>query len=252
MTGHKEENHFTKKKLFTCNRMTYIAFTLGLFGSLHCVGMCGPLAIAFSNKADNTQSQNVSSALYYNLGRTATYSVLGLVFGILGSFLFVADLQKVVSILLGLLLIVSFLFNIDIDRSINQNSLVKKYYFSIKKYIAEIMNKSQAYHPFQLGLANGLLPCGLVYLALAGALSTGNILGGAGFMALFGLGTLPMLFALTTGFGLFPSHFRLHFRKILPYVTLCFGVFLVYRGLVVGMPMELDFWEAMRNPVMCH
>ncbi len=232
--------------------MIYVAFTLGLFGSLHCIGMCGPLAIAFSNQDGNTQSSNIKSALFYNLGRTATYTLFGLVFGILGRFLFVAELQKIVSIILGILLIVSFLFNIDLDRTINQNDAIKKYYFSIRKFIAEMMNKSQNYHPFQLGMANGLLPCGLVYLALAGALATGDIIGGAGFMTIFGLGTLPMLFALTIGMSLFSPNFRSRFRKILPYVTLFFGVFLVYRGVVVDMPMELDFWEALRNPVMCH
>lgn len=232
--------------------MWYVAFTLGLFGSLHCVGMCGPLAIAFCNRAGNTPFQNVKSALGYNLGRTATYSILGLLFGILGSFLFLADLQKSISILLGILLIMSFLFNIDIDQSINQNSKVKKLYFSIRKTISRMMEKSQNYHPFELGMANGLLPCGLVYLALAGALATGSVLGGVAFMALFGLGTLPMLFILTTSTGLVSPTLRIRFRKILPYVSLCFGVFLIYRGVVVDMPTELNFWEALRNPIMCH
>lgn len=232
--------------------MWYIAFTLGLFGSLHCVGMCGPLAIAFSNRDKNTKFQNVVSALSYNLGRTVTYSLLGLFFGILGSFLFVADLQKIASILLGVLLVISFLFNIDIDRSINQNSIIKKYYFSVRKFISEIMNKSQDYHPFQLGMANGLLPCGLVYLALAGALATSSVIGGVTFMTMFGLGTLPMLFALTTGLGLFPANVRIKFKTILPYVTLIFGLFLIYRGVAVDMPGELDFWEAIKNPIMCH
>jgi len=232
--------------------MWYVAFTLGLFGSLHCVGMCGPMAIAFCNKEGNTHSQNVISALSYNIGRTITYSIFGLLFGLIGSFLFIADLQKGASIILGLPLIVSFLLRIDIDRSINKSSLANKFYFHVRTFISEVMQKSQNYHPIQLGMANGLLPCGLVYLALSGALATGSVLGGVFFMTLFGLGTLPMLFALTTGAGLVSTTMRLRFRKILPFVSLTFGIFLVYRGVVVEMPDELNFWEALLNPVMCH
>ncbi len=232
--------------------MWYVAFTLGLFGSLHCVGMCGPLAIAFSNRENNTKSQNVISALSYNLGRTFTYSLLGLFFGTLGSFLFIANLQKVISIILGVLLIISFLFTIDLDHAISNHRIFHSYYSRIRSLIGKMMQKSQKYHPFQLGMANGLLPCGLVYLALAGALATGSIFGGVGFMISFGLGTLPMLFALTTGIGFFPVSIRKGFRKVLPFVTLAFGCFLVYRGVMVDMPTELDFWEAVRNPILCH
>lgn len=232
--------------------MWYIAFTLGLFGSLHCVGMCGPLAIAFCNKQENSHIQNISSSLFYNLGRTAAYSILGLFFGVLGSFLFIADLQKTFSIILGVFLIISFLFNFDINKSINQNSIIKKYYLFVRTFISEIMEKAKEYHPFQLGMANGLLPCGLVYLALAGALATGSVIGSVGFMVLFGLGTIPMLFSLTAGIGFFTIEIRSKFRKILPYVTLLFGLFLIYRGFMIDIPTELNFWESIKNPVMCH
>jgi len=232
--------------------MWYVGFTLGLFGSLHCVGMCGPLAIAFSNRDGNSHARNVLSALSYNLGRTVTYSLLGLFWGAVGSFLFFADLQRLISVVLGVLLIISFIFTIDIDSTLSNYKLLNRYYSRIRSLISSMMQKSQDYHPFQLGMANGLLPCGLVYLALAGALATGSLIGGMWFMFSFGLGTLPMLFALTTGLGLFPLSIRQGFRKVLPYVTLAFGCFLIYRGIMVEMPVELDFWEALKNPVMCH
>lgn len=232
--------------------MWIIAFTLGLFGSLHCLGMCGPLAIAFCSREGASKSEQVQSAISYNLGRTVTYSLLGFLFGTLGSFLFVVDVQKWVSIALGLLLVISFIFTIDLEQYINGRSILKNYFFKVKNFISSIMEKSQSYHPFQLGMANGLLPCGLVYLALAGALATGDIKGGMLFMALFGLGTIPMLFALTTGFGFFTPVIKKKFRSVLPYVTLCFGVFLIYRGVAVNMPTELNFWEALKNPILCH
>ena len=232
--------------------MWIVAFSLGLIGSLHCVGMCGPLAIVFCTGENNTPSQTIKSALFYNLGRTFTYSILGLLFGFLGSFLMVTNLQKTVSIILGILLIVSFIFNINIDQSINGSTIIKKYHSSVRKFISQMMAKSKEYHPFQLGMANGLLPCGLVYLALAGAIATGSVINGIMFMALFGLGTLPMLFALVVSIGMFPKRIRNLFRPILPYVSLAFGLFLIYRGMAIDMPAELNFWEALKNPILCH
>jgi len=231
--------------------MWYIAFTIGLFGSLHCIGMCGPLAIAFCNKPENNKYQNIGSAISYNLGRTITYSLLGLFFGLVSSFLYVAHLQKLLSISLGTILVITFLLSIDLDKVINKNSTIKKYHALIRSIISKVMTRSKQQPPIFLGLLNGLLPCGLVYLALAGALATGSIIGGMSFMLFFGLGTIPMLFALTTGLGFFPTKVRFQFRKILPYVTLCFGLFLIYRGVVVEFPAELDFWESLKNPVMC-
>lgn len=232
--------------------MWYVAFTLGLFGSLHCVGMCGPLAIAFCGSGDADRYQVLKSSLGYNAGRTVTYTLLGMLFGLLGSFLFLADLQKLLSILLGLVLIVSFLFSVDLEKYISSTGMMRRYYRKVTKGISKILQQSSQYPPFILGMANGLLPCGLVYLALAGALATGGVLSGMGFMTLFGLGTVPMLLALTTGTSLVSPTLRFQFRKVLPYVTLCFGLFLVYRGVMVDMPTELNFWEALRNPIMCH
>lgn len=232
--------------------MWYIAFTLGLFGSLHCVGMCGPLAIAFCGAEHDSISSKLMSGLGYNLGRTITYAVLGLVFGLLGSFLFVADIQKALSIFLGGILVVSFLMSIDIDAKINAVPFVKNIYNKLRVAIGNLYQQSKKYPPIVLGMANGLLPCGLVYLALTGALATGDLLQGLIFMTLFGLGTIPMLLGLVLGFNFMNVSIRSKFRKILPYVTLFFGLFLIYRGIVIDMPAEMNFWEALKNPIMCH
>lgn len=232
--------------------MWYIAFTLGLFGSLHCVGMCGPLAIAFCNREGDGKGQLLVSSLGYNIGRTLTYALLGLLFGLLGSFLFIADIQKGLSIFLGGLLVFSFLMSIDIDAKINSIPAVKQVYVRLRVFISNLYSHSKAYPPFVLGMANGLLPCGLVYLALTGALATGDVIHGMTFMTLFGLGTIPMLLCLVMGANLVSPKIRHRFRKILPYVTLGFGLFLIYRGIMIDMPTEINFWEALKNPIMCH
>ena len=232
--------------------MYWVAFTLGLFGSLHCVGMCGPLAIAFCDKENDTSVQRMQSGMSYNLGRTVTYSILGLFFGLLGSFIVVVDLQKVLSIALGALLVFSFFLSYDIDQKINGLPAVRKFYDKLRLAISNMYSKAKQYHPFTLGMANGLLPCGLVYLALAGAIAAGSLMNGMIFMAFFGIGTIPMMITLVFGVKLLTPNMRFKFRRVLPYVTLFFGLFLIYRGLVVGMPEELNFWEMLKNPVMCH
>lgn len=232
--------------------MWYVAFTLGLFGSLHCVGMCGPLAIAFCNREGDDMRHRLSSSLGYNLGRTLTYTFLGLIFGLLGSFLFVADIQKALSIFLGGLLVFSFMMSVDIDAKINSLPAVKRVYDRLRIAISNLYNQTKKYPPFILGMANGLLPCGLVYLALTGALTSGDLVQGMIFMALFGLGTIPMLVSLVMGVNLVSPKFRSRFRKVLPYVTLGFGLFLIYRGVMIDLPVEMNFWEALKNPIMCH
>lgn len=232
--------------------MWYAAFTLGLFGSLHCIGMCGPLAIAFCAPDAKRTSAKLISSIGYHAGKTSTYAILGLLFGLLGSFLFIADLQKTISILLGLALVITFILSIDIDHKINSIPIVRRIYQQLRIAISGIYQQSRRYPSYILGMANGLLPCGLVYLALAGALATGDVLAGMFFMIFFGLGTAPMLIGLVLGMQWVSPRMKSRFRSVLPYVTLSFGMFLIYRGVVVDMPEHLNFWEALKNPIMCH
>ncbi len=232
--------------------MVYVAFTLGLFGSLHCVGMCGPLAIAFCGSEDDITSQRLISGISYNLGRTLIYSLLGLFFGFLGSLIVMVDLQKVLSIVLGVLLVFSFFMSYDIDSEINRLPFMNMFHNKLRLNISNMYGRVKQYHPFILGAVNGFLPCGLVYLALAGAIASDNLLEGTLFMALFGLGTFPVMLALILGYKLLKPNIRFLFRRILPYITLCFGLFLIYRGVVVDIPEVLSFWELLKNPVMCH
>lgn len=231
--------------------MLWIALTLGLFGSLHCIGMCGPLAIAFSHTKDDFFLSKIVSGLSYNIGRASTYGILGMLFGLMGSLLFIAHLQKALSIFLGVLLIVSFVIQLSYHNTSSWGWL-NSYYIKVQNAIQTLMGKRFQYHPYILGVANGFLPCGLVYLAIAGALSYGGVVSGMLFMFVFGLGTIPALFFFALGFQFLPIAYRSRIKKITPYVSLVFGVYLVYRGIVIDMPGELDFWTAIKNPVLCH
>jgi sulfite exporter TauE/SafE len=214
--------------------------------------MCGPLAIAFCNRPNATNSQILFNALSYNIGRTLTYTLLGIIFGSIGSFLFLVDLQKYLSVIIGAVLIISVLFSLDLESRFNKISFLSKINFYIKNKISKLVRLSQTKSPLSLGMFNGLLPCGLVYLAIAGALSSQTMMSGALFMMMFGLGTIPALFLLVIGSQSVSPKLRSRFRQVLPFVNILFGIFLIYRGVVVDMPESLNFWEAIKNPVLCH
>ena len=232
--------------------MFYMAFTLGLFGSLHCLGMCGPLAIAFTNRPNAGKLHTALSGLNYNLGRTFTYAGLGLLFGTLGSMVVLSDFQKVLSIVLGVILVASSLFGFSVSRQLFKSIHLSGLYNTYQKMVQNVIVKSKSHHPFTLGILNGLLPCGLVYVAIAGALASGSTTAGVFFMTLFGLGTIPMMFALSFGFKIIPTSIKNKLQNALPLISLAFGLFLIYRGFAVDMPKELDFWMAIKNPIMCH
>lgn len=230
--------------------MLIIAFTLGFFGSLHCLGMCGPLAIAFCQ--GQTQKEVVTKSLHYNIGRITSYAFIGLLFGLIGSLFVFTNLQKLLSVLIGIIMILSFFFSINLEERIRRLPLVKSFYNSVHKKISKAVSKSSQYPRLYLGLMNGFLPCGLVYLALAGSMATGNLIDGMTFMILFGLGTIPMMSTITIAVKLLSLRNRSKFLKTIPYVTLLFGVFMIYRGVSVQIPQELNFWEMLNNPIMCH
>jgi sulfite exporter TauE/SafE len=106
--------------------------------------------------------------------------------------------------------------------------------------------------PFAFGLMNGMLPCGLVYLGIAGALTMGTVWGGMGFMLFFGLGTVPAMMLVLWGQKWISASLRASLRNVYPYVMLCLGMYLIYRGSMSTFPLELNFVDALRNPVMCH
>ena len=232
--------------------MVYIAFTLGLFGSIHCIGMCGPLALTFGRRESGTIISNFISALSYNLGRTLTYIFMGLLMGVFGTLLLLTDIQQVVSIGIGILLIVSFAFSSPVLKKRFRIPFIDVYYAKIQKIIFKVMQSSGKYPVLILGMVNGLLPCGLVYLALIGALSSDDIINSAAFMGVFGLGTLPLMTLLIFGYNFLSPRVRMVMTKSTPYISLLLGVFMIYRGFAVEMPRGLSFLELLNRPILCH
>jgi sulfite exporter TauE/SafE len=216
--------------------MTYwTAFVLGLVGSLHCAGMCGPLTFALQ-QLPGSALRFVPSRLAYNLGRVVTYSLLGLVCGLAGKAISLAGFERGLSIALG----VALLAGLFISRKlvVSSSRLVER----LKTRMGALLRRRSFASQCLLGLLNGLLPCGLVYVACAGAASTGNIFHAAGYMALFGAGTVPMMLAIALSGRLMPFSLRLKLAKVIPVSVMVLAALLIMRGLSLGIPyLSPDF-----------
>lgn len=215
--------------------LLWTGLLMGLMGGFHCAGMCGPIALALPS-SDKSKWHYIGSRIYYNLGRVTTYSGMGLVFGFFGLSLSLAGLQQGVSILSGLLILLLQFFpgNLSgkVARTIKLPYLVNKIKHSFSTFFQKKGNRAL----YSIGLLNGLLPCGFVYLALAGSLSAGTVGGAALYMALFGLGTLPVMLVISISGRIISLNFRQKLHKLAPYAAVLIAILFILRGLSLGIP----------------
>lgn len=210
-------------------------FLVGLLGSFHCIGMCGPIALALPIHKQK-QFQKIASILSYNLGRVLTYAIIGLLFGIVGKTLFIGKYQQLFSIAIGMLLLL-ILFVPYFGKKIGSKKNLWSYQLKIQKKLSMLFSREKnILNLFIIGVLNGLLPCGLIYMAVAGALSTGNIQHAILFMFFFGIATIPMMFSIAL-FGNYVSmSIRHKINKAVPFIIATMAVLLVVRGLNLGIP----------------
>ncbi len=211
------------------------AFALGIVSSFHCVGMCGPIAFALPVYYLPTHKKLVG-ILFYHTGRIFIYAMLGLFFGFVGRQFYVAGLQQYFSIALGCIILL-ILLQTTIGKKFLQIKLFDQFQEKLQNIIAFYIQKKQLYGMLILGMANGLLPCGMVYLAITGALAAGNLLGGVAFMGFFGLGTFPAMFLLTYFGTVISLNVRNHMKKAIPFFIATMGILLILRGLNLNIPM---------------
>jgi sulfite exporter TauE/SafE len=207
------------------------ALTLGFLGSFHCAGMCGPIALALPLKNNNWLSR-VLSTLFYNSGRTITYALLGLLFGLIGKGFQMAGFQQVVSVATGVVMILTVLFPL-----IFRNRFKAKSFSIISKIQSSLSKKfaiSSYLSLFSIGLLNGLLPCGLVYTAVALAITSNDSITGMLAMVAFGLATSPMLIAISIIGNSLGIAIRRVFTKVIPYIVILIGLLFILRGLNLG------------------
>lgn len=228
----------------------FLAFSIGFFGSLHCLGMCGPLALGIHGLVN--PDNRIRHVLIYNGGRIISYAFLGLIFGLLGEFVVMYQMQKWVTIGLGIFLILLFFFSVSIEHVLLKMNWYARLYNKVSKRLGQIIQRYGVKSTFFTGMFNGILPCGLVYLALLGSFSMGNLLSGSVFMVAFGLGTAPAMIGIVLGYSFLPKSFQSKLRRVLVYMQLVVGVILLMRGINIGLPLEMDFISAMKNPILCH
>ncbi|QQS38208.1 MAG: sulfite exporter TauE/SafE family protein [Ignavibacteriales bacterium] len=211
------------------------AFVIGLFGSLHCIGMCGPIAFALP-VAQQTNVTFLLGRLLYNLGRVITYFFMGIIFGLLGGKVMMAGLQQSLSIALGLFIIIYVILPQKYKTKILLSSAIISVTTPLKKSIGSLFKKGTIPSLFFIGLLNGFLPCGFVYIGLAGAAATGDAFSGGMFMFLFGLGTVPIMFIASYFGKVISIDIRKKLLKAVPVFAVVIAVIFILRGMNLGIP----------------
>lgn len=228
------------------------ALAMGLVGNFHCLGMCGPIALAVP-LGSRKFAGRVLGALLYNGGRILIYASLGALFGIIGKGFNLFGYQQILSISLGVIIIAAVLIPRLARIGNRTTSVVGRFTGKLKsRFAKQLQNKSYG-SLFVIGLLNGLLPCGLVYLAMAGAVVVGNWYSGAAYMALFGVGTLPVMLSLPIISNWIGSGIRTKIRKALPVVLVVFGLLFILRGMNLGIQYVSPKMDAETETVhKCH
>lgn len=231
------------------------AIGLGFASGFHCIGMCGPIALSMGltkKQATNFYLQNLT----YQFGRIFTYAFLGAVLGIIGEGFEMAGFQKHLTIAVGILLIVMAVFSFGGKDFASKIPFFSKFLFKVKYNLGKLLQRADYKSRFTTGILNGFLPCGMVYMALTASLASGGIWQGASYMALFGLGTLPFMFAVVLAGNLMNQAFRLKVLKAIPVIMIILGGLFIVRGLELGIPYISPREEAMTiskdNNGECH
>ena len=234
--------------------MVFAGFILGLLGSLHCIGMCGPIAMMLPVSKTNSTKKHVQILLYH-LGRIVTYSLLGTVFGLVGKGLLLTGLQQQLSIFIGILMILLVVFPKISHTLTFKISPLTTVLNKLKLQLGLYLKKESYYAIFTIGFFNGFLPCGMVYLALVGAIAMGSLFESTLYMFLYGLGTVPLLSVLIYVKDAFSNTFRNQLQKAIPVFVIVIGVLFIVRGLGLGIPYVSPADNSLFlsvNPQLCH
>jgi sulfite exporter TauE/SafE len=215
--------------------MLYTAFIFGLISSFHCIGMCGPIAMMLPVDRGN-QAKKVSQILTYHLGRLTAYASIGLVFGLVGRGLYLAGMQQKMSIFIGVAMILVILIPEKVFARYNFSKPVFVLISKVKSTLGKQFKNKSYKSLFTIGLLNGFLPCGMVYVALFGAIAMQNEVLGVFYMILFGLGTVPMMSSVVYLQSFLTVPVRNKIQKAIPYVAVAIGIAFVLRGLGLGIP----------------
>jgi sulfite exporter TauE/SafE len=217
------------------NALPYLAISMGLLSSFHCVGMCGPISLALPVRKGNRFYQ-FAALLLYNIGRALTYSVLGMIVGLVGTTLaWMGFLNHLSVIAGGTMLLYVIISNISPSFTWAPafwNTFVQ----FLRKSMSHLLQKRSLGGWFLLGMLNGMVPCGMVYLALTSSVATGDVLSGGIFMLLFGMATFPAMLTIGVAKQWFTPERRGRMRRLTPVMVVMAGIWLVARGVLLQYP----------------
>lgn len=215
--------------------MLLSALILGLLGSFHCVGMCGPIAFLLPVNRQNNWIKFTQIFIYHG-ARILAYATLGLIFGLIGKSFNLFGIQQQISIIIGILMIVVILIPQKTFNKYNFSQPVYKLISKVKTALGVQLKKRTPDTFFTIGYLNGFLPCGLVYMAIFGAIAAGSIPQGMLYMVAFGLGTVPLMTTAIYLGNFLNTQIRTKIRKAIPVFVIIIGVLFILRGLGLGIP----------------
>jgi uncharacterized protein len=232
------------------------AFILGVISNLHCLGMCGPIALAIPLNR-SSKSTMLFGMLQYHIGRVLVYAILGYIVGYIGMGIKLFGVLQAISIIAGIGIIIYAWRKKLFKTSSSSSSINQKITSSFSKNMGKIMRSESPLKLFLLGALNGLLPCGMVYTALITAVVLGTPLLSATSMLAFGLGTLPGLVAFSVFAHQLGNPIRSKINRYLPYLVTVVGILIILRGMNLDIPYlspKVSFSEEKKEVVMdcCH
>ncbi|NGP89524.1 sulfite exporter TauE/SafE family protein [Fodinibius halophilus] len=209
--------------------------TFGFLGSFHCIGMCGPIALALPRKSKE-QVHYIFSRIIYNAGRITTYIILGSIAGFFSRIIAIGGYQQGLSITIGALMLLALAWN-KVQRLLQRmEALPSRFISKMTHQFKRLFNNGGLSSLYTIGLLNGLLPCGFVYMGLATAITFGSIYSSSLFMAGFGFGTVPAMLGISLTGGLVSTNLRQKLKNLSPYFIAVVGIILILRGLGLGIP----------------
>ena len=215
--------------------MVITALIFGLLGSFHCVGMCGP--IAFLLPVDRSNSYKKFGQIFlYHLGRIFTYALIGLIFGLMGKSLHLFGFQQYLSIFIGVLMLTVVLLPQKVFNRYNFSKPIFKLITKVKSALGKELKKKSPDTFLTIGFLNGFLPCGLVYMAVFGAIASGSAFEGSVYMMFFGLGTIPLMTTAIYLGNFLNLQLRQRIRKAIPVFVVLMACLFIMRGLGLGIP----------------
>lgn len=226
--------------------MIVAALIMGFAGSLHCVGMCSPLAMAVSNM----NPRAFLSRTIYNAGRILTYGLMGVSVGPLSAALHISKFQNIASILLGIVLLLVGTGLLKVKIPLISNGILELTSL-LKNHFTKFLAKKNYQSVFFLGTLNGLLPCGLVWIALAYALTLQSTFESFSFMLLFGAGTLPVMLGLTSIIPRVIRSFNFNVQLVTSGMLIVSGILLIARVFILHLPHQSSIHQGVIDIVLC-